>query len=95
MARRPSEKTAAASDHPLFHIKGITVALEKDDETGQWMSFVRELDDLGTFGSTPEEALNETVDLIFGYVDSMESRGQKVGISRSALDALRRTPRAA
>jgi predicted RNase H-like HicB family nuclease len=90
VARQRNSKPAAV-DHPLRHRTGVTIVLEKDQETGRWMSFVRELDDLGTFGSTPEEVLDETVDLILGYVASMEDLGQKVRISRAAIEEIRRS----
>ncbi|MBI3965176.1 MAG: type II toxin-antitoxin system HicB family antitoxin [Chloroflexi bacterium] len=46
------------------------VVLEHDPATRQWVTYVLGLNLISTFGATREEALENTEDLIRGYVES-------------------------
>jgi predicted RNase H-like HicB family nuclease len=53
--------------HQHFH-----VLLEKDAETGAWVTWVPALNGLSTFGETREEALEQTREAILGYLEAAD-----------------------
>jgi predicted RNase H-like HicB family nuclease len=75
-------------DHPLAHLEGVTVHMEWDAESGAWVTHVPELNGIGTFGETQEEALENTRDMVVAYQQSAE--GLQLPIPLSA-DEIRKT----
>jgi hypothetical protein len=61
----------AVLTHPLAQIDCLTVQMERDGAA--WVTYVGELDNISTFADTQEEALDETKDLVLGYLDSAEA----------------------
>ena len=59
-------------DHPLAHLEGVTVRMERDAESGDWITYVPELNAISTFGETQEQALESTRDMILAYLQSAE-----------------------
>src|ERR1700691_3322412 len=57
---------------PLAHLESITVQMERDAESGAWVTYVPELNGISTFGETQEQALERTRDMILAYLESVE-----------------------
>jgi predicted RNase H-like HicB family nuclease len=51
------------------------VLLERDEETGAWVTHVPGLHHLSTFGETREEALANTREAIVGYFEAAAKEG--------------------
>ena len=87
-SRRPDPH--AYRTHPLATTKVITVEMEYDREAEVWVTSVRELDGLSTFGETESAALDNTAEAIRGYLESMRAHRLKVPLSPAKLTALRK-----
>jgi predicted RNase H-like HicB family nuclease len=75
---------------------GFEINLEWDPDV--WVSHVPALNDLSTFGDTPEKALVETREAILGYLEALEKEGLPMPASPAAAtfrDALEPRPYAA
>lgn len=55
--------------------RGFEINLQWDAEDRVWVSHVPALNDLSTFGETPEEALTQTREAILGYLEALEKEG--------------------
>jgi len=76
--------------HPLAETDLLTVEMEWDDETRSWVSRVPELNGISTFGSSYEETLNRTAEMIAGWIETMRELGLKLPVSeRRAEEILR------
>ena len=51
------------------------VLLERDAESGAWVTYVPTLNGLSTFGETKELALANTREAILGYLEAAEKEG--------------------
>ncbi len=51
------------------------VLLEFDEESRAWVTHVPALDHISTFGASREEALENTKELIKGYIEAAEKEG--------------------
>jgi predicted RNase H-like HicB family nuclease len=49
--------------------------LEFDDEADAWVTYVPALDHISTFGASREEALENTKELIKGYIEAAAKEG--------------------
>ena len=86
-------ESPSLSDHPLVKTNLLSVRMEWDEAAQAWVTFVPELGDISTFGSTPREALDQTVDLITGHIEISLEHQLDAGIpasrAREILAALR------
>lgn len=80
----------AYRSHPLVKTKAITVDMEFDEQTGNFVTYVKELHGMSTFGKTELDALNSTAEMIRGYLRSMEAQDKKVPLAAAKLTALKR-----
>jgi predicted RNase H-like HicB family nuclease len=87
-SRRSAE--AAVKSHPLNDLDFLDVEIEFDGQA--WVTSVPQLYNISTFGDTPEEALDNTSEMLVGWLKSMVDRGEPVPLSRSQIQ---RTLRAA
>lgn len=85
----PRDPAPVTESHPLASLKDLTVQIEWDDETQSWVTCIPELNGISTFGATQEEALQQTRDLVIGYLDSMEERGLQLPVSRISIRRIR------
>jgi len=51
------------------------VLLEFDEEARAWVTYVPALDHISTFGASREEALDNTKELILGYIEAAGKEG--------------------
>jgi predicted RNase H-like HicB family nuclease len=76
-------------DHPLAHLKGVTVQMEWDAESGAWVTYVPELNGISTFGETQEQALESTRDMILAYLQSAEELQLPIPLGRDEVRKIR------
>lgn len=89
--RRATEKFLKTPDphayqrHPLAASKAVTIDMEYDDETQAFVTYVKELHGISTFGETEQVALDNTAEMIRGYLKSMEANGRKIPLTAARL----------
>jgi predicted RNase H-like HicB family nuclease len=76
--------------HPLATTDAVTIEMRHDPEADSYVTFVRELHGMSTFGDTEFNALEMTAEMIRGYIESMEERGMKMPLPRAELLELKR-----
>jgi predicted RNase H-like HicB family nuclease len=64
--------------------------MEHAEATKSFVTFVKELHGMSTFGDTGFEALEMNADMIRGYVESMEERGMPIPLAKTKLVELRK-----
>jgi len=80
----------AYRDHPLARTKAVTIDMEYDEETKSFVTYVKELHRMSTFGDNEIEALDNTTEMIRGYIKSMEANHKKIPLSAAKLTILKR-----
>jgi predicted RNase H-like HicB family nuclease len=63
--------------------------MEYDKETESFVTYVKELHGISTFGDTELEALDNTSEMIRGYIKSTEANHKKISLVASKLDQLK------
>ena len=76
--------------HPLACTKTVTIDMEFDEETSWFVTYVKELDGMSTFGDNELAALDNTAEMIRGYIKSMEANHKKIPLSAVKLSDLKR-----
>jgi len=76
--------------YPLATTKAVTIEMERDEAAKSFVTFVKELHGISTFGDTEREALEMTAEMIRGYIASMEERGMKIPLAQAKLVELKR-----
>jgi predicted RNase H-like HicB family nuclease len=76
--------------HPLATTKAVEVKMEYDGDAKAWVTYVKELRGMSTFGDRESSALDNTAEMIRGYVRSMEANGKKIPLSALRLAELKR-----
>lgn len=74
-------------------IEGIRVEVEKDPAAGAYVTYVPALGNLSTFGSTLEDALDHTRDMLLTYIVSMDDDGLPLPFPKPEIKRLRRALR--
>ncbi len=94
--RKAAEKFLKTPDphfykrHPLVTTKAVTIDMEYDEDAEAFVTHVRELHGMSTFGDTEVTALDNTAEMIRGYIRSMEGNGKKIPLSARKLGELKR-----
>jgi predicted RNase H-like HicB family nuclease len=76
--------------HPLATTNAVTIEIDRDADTGSFVTFVKELHHMSTFADTEYDALEMTAEMIRGYIESMEERGMKIPLPQAKLIELKR-----
>ena len=76
--------------HPLAVSKVVTIDLTFDAPTDSFVTRVKELHGMSSFGRTRTEALDSTVEMIRGHIRSMEANRKKIPLSARKLTELKR-----
>lgn len=76
--------------HPLATTKVVTVDMEYDEDAKAFVTYVKELHRMSTFGKTEAVALDNTTEMIRGYIKSMEDSHRKIPLTASKLAELKR-----
>ena len=64
--------------HPLATTKAVTIDMEFDEESDSFVTYVKELLGISTYGETELEALDKTAEMMRGYIKSMEAHRKKI-----------------
>jgi predicted RNase H-like HicB family nuclease len=75
--------------HPLATTKAVTIDMEFDEESDSFVTYVKELHGISTYGKTELEALDNTAEMVRGYIKSMEANGKKIPLSATRLSTLK------
>jgi predicted RNase H-like HicB family nuclease len=91
----PSPVTSVAeateiTNHPLVKTTAVTIEMEYDEESQAFVTFVEELQRMSTFGETESCALDNTAEMIRGYIKSMEANRKKIPLAAATLAELKR-----
>lgn len=76
--------------HPLATTKAVEVKMDYDEDAKAFVTYVKELRGMSTFGDTESSALDNTAEMIRGYIKSMEANGKKIPLSALRLAELKR-----
>lgn len=76
--------------HPLATTRAVTIDMEFDEESDSFVTYVKELHGMSTFGKTELDALNSTAEMIRGYIKSMEANRKKIPLPATKLVELKR-----
>jgi predicted RNase H-like HicB family nuclease len=76
--------------HPLKATKAVTIKMEHDGDANAFVTYVKELHGMSTFGETESAALENTAEMIRGYIKSMEANRKRIPLSASKLAELKR-----
>jgi len=63
--------------------------MQFDEESGSFVTYVKELHGMSTYGKTELEALENTAEMLRGYMQSMEANGKKIALSAAKLRTLK------
>lgn len=85
--RRPNSE--AYKTHPLATTKAVTIDMEYDGPSKSFVTYVKELHGMSTFGDSESEALDNTAEMIRGYIRSMEASGNKIRLAAGRLAELK------
>ncbi|HEY6346408.1 MAG TPA: hypothetical protein VIY49_33375 [Bryobacteraceae bacterium] len=69
----------------------MTIDMTYDDDAGECVTYVKELHRMSTFGKTESAALDNTAEMIRGYIKSMEGNRRRIPLTASKLTELKRT----
>ena len=79
----------ACERHPLAATKAVTVDMEFDEDAEAFVTYVKELHRMSSFGETESAALDNTAEMIRGYIKSMEANRKRIPLSAAKLAELR------
>src|ERR1017187_4389870 len=75
--------------HPLAATKAVTIDMEFDEQSDSFVTYVKELHGMSTYGETELEALDNTAEMMRGYFKSMEANRKKIPPSAARLATLK------
>src|SRR5437016_5640363 len=78
-----------APPHPLVTTKAVTIDLEYDADAEVFVTYVKELHRISTFGETELSALENTAEMIRGYIKSMEANNKRIPLTAPRLAELK------
>jgi len=70
--------------------KAATIDMEFDEDADAFVTYVKELHGMSTFGETETAALDNTAEMIRGYIKSMEGNRKKIPLTPEKLRELKR-----
>jgi predicted RNase H-like HicB family nuclease len=76
--------------HPLAISKAVTIDMEYDADAAAFVTYVKELHRMSSFGETESAALDNTAEMIRGYIRSMEANRKKIPLAAPKLAELKR-----
>ena len=76
--------------HPLAITKAVTIDMEYDGDAAAFVTYVKELHRMSSFGETESAALDNTAEMIRGYIRSMEANRKRIPLAAPQLKELKR-----
>ena len=75
--------------HPLATTRAVTVDMEYDEDARAFVTYVKELHGMSTFGETEFSALENTAEMIRGYIKSMAANRKRIPLEAAKLAELK------
>jgi predicted RNase H-like HicB family nuclease len=75
--------------HPLATTKAVTIDVEFDEQRDSFVTYVKELHGMSTYGKTELQALDNTAEMVRGYIKSMEANRKRIPLSAARLKMLK------
>ncbi|HXM44285.1 MAG TPA: hypothetical protein VN924_23820 [Bryobacteraceae bacterium] len=69
--------------------KAVAIDIEFDAQSHSFVTYVKELHGMSTYGDTELEALDNTAEMVRGYIKSMEANRKRIPLSAARLKALK------
>ncbi|HEY6389721.1 MAG TPA: type II toxin-antitoxin system HicB family antitoxin [Bryobacteraceae bacterium] len=79
----------AYTRHPLATTKVVTIDMEYDEDAKAFVTYVKELHRMSSFGKTESAALDNTTEMIRGYIKSMQANRKRIPLATSKLTELK------
>ena len=76
--------------HPLATTTAVTIDMEYDEGARAFVTYVKELHRMSTFGETESAALDNTAEMIRGYIKSMMANRKRIPLAAAKLTELER-----
>ena len=76
--------------HPLATTQAVSVDMEFDEDAKAFVTYVKELHGMSSFGETESAALENTAEMIRGYIQSMVANRKRIPLEARELVELRR-----
>jgi len=86
----PKSGPPAYARHPLASTEAVTIEMEYDADAKAFVTYVKELHNMSSFGESEEAALDSTAEMIRGYIRSMEAQRKRIPLSAAKLAGLKR-----
>jgi predicted RNase H-like HicB family nuclease len=83
---RSGEALVAPKGYDKSMGRQFQVFVEHDPSEDAWVTYVPALDHLSTFGSTREQALENTREAILGYLEAAEKEGIKLNVGTASAE---------
>jgi predicted RNase H-like HicB family nuclease len=80
----------AYTRHPLATTRVVTIDMEYDEDAKVFVTYVNELHRMSTLGKTESAALDNTTEMICGYIKSMQANRKKIPLAASKVAELKR-----
>jgi len=80
----------AYKHHPLAISKAVTIDMEYDGDAAAFVTYVKELHRMSSFGETESAALDNTAEMIRGYIRSMQANRKNIPLAAPKLKELKR-----
>jgi predicted RNase H-like HicB family nuclease len=88
--KEASPERSSKVAHPLAVTDVVTIEMEYDAVAAEFVTYVKELHRMSSFGKTEAAALDSTAEMIRGYIKSMEANHKKIPLSSKKLLELKR-----
>lgn len=85
-----AKPVSANIHHPLASTKALTIEMEYDPDARAFVTYVKELHRMSSYGESEEAALDHTAEMIRGYIQSMESQRKRIPLSAAKLGDLKK-----
>jgi predicted RNase H-like HicB family nuclease len=76
--------------HPLATSKVVTIDMEYDKDAAAFVTYVKDLHRMSSFGETESAALDNTAEMIRGYIKSTEANRKRIPLTAPKLAELKR-----
>jgi predicted RNase H-like HicB family nuclease len=75
--------------HPLAATTVVTIDMEYDEDAEAFVTYVKELHRMSSSGETESAALDNTAEMIRGYIKSMEANRRRIPLTAAKLAELK------
>ncbi len=85
-----AKSVPAYTRHPLAATKAVTIQMEYAADAQAFVTYVKELHGMSSFGESEDAALDHTAEMIRGYIRSMDAQGKRIPLSAAKLADLKK-----